>query len=1038
MLEGLFTFSLKYRFLVIVFTALIVGAGVFALRELPIDAVPDITTVQVQILTRTSPIGPVEVERYVTFPVEAAMSGIQDVEQIRSISRFGLSAVTVVFKEHVNIYFARQQVAERLVQTRENIPPGFGTPELGPISTGLGEVYQFVVRGKGYSAMELRTILDWQIGYRLRSVPGVVEVSPLGGFAKQYQVVLNPEKLLSYRIPLGRVFEALEKNNTVAGGGYIEHAGEAYIISGDGLVQSPDEIARIIVDNRNGTPITVGQLGQVKVGHLPRIGAATMNGEGEAVIAMTLMLSGENGRVVAERVKAAIQKMLPALPPGITIEPFYDRADLVGKVIRTVAINLAEGALLVIAVLFLLLGDLRGGLIVASAIPLSMLIAFTGMLYSGISGNLMSLGAIDFGLIVDGAVVMIENIVRHLNERKVTRESRHHVILEAGREVLRPIFFAVSIIIIVYLPILSLQGVEGKMFRPMALTVIFALIGSLVLAFTLMPVLASFFLRAKDHDEETWLIRKIKRYYQPLLQRSVGRPILTTGIATTVFLLSLIFVPFMGSEFIPRLDEGDITIQAWRLPSVGLNESLRTTLQVEKTLLKFPEVTQVVSRTGTPEVATDVMGMELSDIFVSLKPKEEWQSAESKEELVEKMSDRLAKEVPGVGFGFTQPIEMRFNEMIAGVRADIALKIFGDDLDRLKGLADQATRIISRVSGAADFRIEQISGLPLLSVKVDRQRAARYGINAEDVLAAVEAGGAGRIVGTVFEGQRRFSLGVRLNQNGMLDPQQFRSIPVAAKDGMLIPLGQVANVSVQEGPAQVSREDIQRRIVVQGNVRGRDLGSFIADAQREIRDKLKLPTGYYVTWGGQFENLERASRRLMLVVPLALFLIFVLLYTTFNSIKPALLIYLNIPLAATGGILALFLRGMPFSISAGVGFIALFGVAVLNGVVLMSYILQMREQGMSAREAALQGAEIRLRPVLMTALVASLGFVPMALSTSAGAEVQRPLATVVIGGLITSTLLTLVVLPSLYAWVEGKREARERRSEGQNEMEETL
>jgi heavy metal efflux system protein len=553
-----------------------------------------------------------------------------------------------------------------------------------------------------------------------------------------------------------------------------------------------------------------------------------------------------------------------------------------------------------------------------------------------------------------------------------------------------------------------------------------------------MPVLASFFLRAKDHDEETWLIRKIKRYYHPLLQRSVGRPIFTAAIAAVVFLLSLVFVPFMGSEFIPRLDEGDITIQAWRLPSVGLNESVRTTLQVEKTLLKFSEVTQVVSRTGTPEVATDVMGMELSDIFVSLKLKEEWQSAETKEELIDKMADRLAKEVPGVGFAFTQPIEMRFNEMIAGVRADIALKIFGDDLERLKDLGHQATRIISRVSGAADFRVEQISGLPLLSVKVDRQRAARYGINAEDVLAAVEAGGAGRVVGTVFEGQRRFSLAVRLNQNGRLDLQQFRSIPVAAKDGMLIPLGQLANVSVQEGPAQVSREDIQRRIVVQGNARGRDLGSFIADAQREIRDKLKLPTGYYVTWGGQFENLDRASRRLMLVVPLALFLIFVLLYTTFNSIRPALLIYLNIPLAATGGILALFLRGMPFSISAAVGFIALFGVAVLNGVVLMSYILQLRGEGMTARNAAVHGAEIRLRPVLMTALVASLGFVPMALSTSAGAEVQRPLATVVIGGLITSTLLTLVVLPSLYAWVEGKREARERRSEGQNEMEETL
>jgi len=1038
MLEHLLKFSLKYRFLVLIFAALIVGTGIMALRELPIDAVPDITNVQVQVLTRTAPLGPVEVERYVTFPVEAAMSGIPDIEEIRSISRFGLSAVTVVFKEHVNIYWARQQVSERLVQAREEIPQGFGTPELGPISTGLGEVYQFVVRGKGYSPMELRTILDWQIAYRLRSVPGVVEISQEGGFAKQYQVVVDPAKLVSYRLAIGQVFEALEKNNAVAGGGYIEHAGEAYIIRGEGLVQNPEEIARIIVDNRNAAPITVAQLGEVKVGHVTRIGAATMNGEGEAVIAMTLMLAGENGRVVAERVKEAVKKMLPSLPTGISIEPFYDRSDLVNKVIKTVAINLTEGAILVIAVLFFLLGDLRGGLIVASAIPLSMLIAFTGMLYGGVSGNLMSLGAIDFGLIVDGAVVMIENITRHLSGKKISKDRTPQVILQAGREVLRPIFFAVGIIIIVYLPILTLQGVEGKMFRPMAITVILALIGSLVLTFTLMPVLASFFMRARDHESETWLIRKAGEIYRPLLGKAVARPLVTTAIAAAVFVSSLVFVPFMGTEFIPRLDEGDITVQAWRLPSIALNESIKSTLQIEKTLLKFPEVTQVVSRTGTPEVATDVMGIELSDIFVKLKPSEEWTTAKSKEELVEKMSERLVREVPGVGFGFTQPIEMRFNEMIAGVRADVALKIFGDDLDRLKELGDRAVRVLSAVSGAADVRADQVAGLPMLTVKVDREKTARYGIAAENVLAAVEAGGAGRTVGTVFEGQRRFDLAVRLKQDGNLNPDGFASLPVAGKDGMLIPLGQLASVKVEEGPAQVSREDIQRRIVIQTNVRGRDLGGFVADAQSAIQKELKLPAGYHVQWGGQFENLDRASRRLTIVVPLALALIFVLLYTMFNSIRPALLIYLNIPLAATGGIVALFLRDLPFSISSGVGFIALFGVAVLNGVVLMSYILQMREEGMSAKEAAVHGAEIRLRPVLMTALVASLGFVPMALSHGAGAEVQRPLATVVIGGLITSTLLTLVVLPSLYAWVEGRKEARERPSLHETESERSL
>lgn len=1034
MLEGLLSFSLKYRFLVLIFTGLIIGAGVLALRELPIDAVPDITTVQVQVLTRTAAMGPVEVERYITFPVEAAMSGIPDVEEIRSISRFGISAVTVVFKEHVNVYWARQQVSERLVQARENIPQGFGTPELGPISTGLGEVYQFVVRGKGYSAMELRTILDWQLGYRLRSVPGVVEVSPAGGFAKQYQVVVDPGKLLSYRIPIGEVFEALEKNNAVAGGGYIEHAGEAYIIRGDGLIQKEEEISRIIIESRNGVPVTVGQLGEVQVGHIPRIGAATMNGEGEAVVAMTLMLAGENGRVVAERVKEAIQKTLPSLPPGITIEPFYDRSDFVNKVIKTVAKNLAEGALLVIAVLFLLLGDLRGGLIVASVIPLSMLIAFTGMLYSGISGNLMSLGAIDFGLIVDGAVVMIENIVRHLSLKKASKDEMPHVILEAGREVLRPIFFAVGIIIIVYLPILSLQGVEGKMFRPMAITVIFALVGSLVLAFTLMPVLASFFLRPRQHGEETWLMRKIQKYYTPLLRKAAGRPLATAAAAAIVFFLSLIFIPFMGSEFIPKLDEGDITVQAWRLPSISLSESVKSTLQIEKTLLKFPEVTQVVSRTGTPEVATDVMGMELSDIFVGLKPKEEWQTTSNKEELVEKMAARLAREVPGVGFGFTQPIEMRFNELIAGVRADIALKIFGEDLDRLKDLGDQAVRVLSPIKGAVDVRAESVSGLPLLNVKVDRDRAARYGISAENVLAAVEAGGAGRVVGTVFEGQRRFGLAVRMKQDGKLDPQGFASIPVAAKDGMLIPLGQVAHVTVEEGPSQVSREDIQRRIVVQLNVRGRDLGSFIAEAQQVIRTGLKLPAGYYVTWGGQFENLERASRRLTIVVPLALLLIFVLLYTTFNAVKPAILIYFNVPIAVSGGIVALFMRDMPFSISAGIGFIALFGVAVMNGVVLISHMAQLRSEGIPPLEAALRGAEEKLRAMIMAPLVAALGFVPMALSTSLGAEVQRPLATVVIGGLIPATLLTIVVLPALFAWSEQRREAREKREEARSQL----
>jgi cobalt-zinc-cadmium resistance protein CzcA len=1020
MLSHILEWSLRNRFLVVVFALLIVGVGIYSWQRLPIDALPDITSNQVQILTRTAPLGPVEVERYITFPVEAAMSGLPDLDQIRSVSRFGLSAVTVVFKDQVPVYLARQMVAERLAQAKGQIPAGFGTPELGPVTTGLGEIFMFAVKGPEYTPMQLREILDWQIAYRLRAVPGVIEVAPNGGYAKQYHVVIDPTKLVSYRLPIGRVFEALEKNNVVAGGGYIEHSGEAYLIRGEGLVESITDIADIIVaTGLDGVPIRVRELGTVTVGAMPRIGAASMDGEGEAVVAMTLMLRGENARRVAERVREEVERIQTSLPPGVTIEPFYDRADLVNHVIHTVAKNLTEGAVLVIVVLFLLLGDFRGGLIASSAIPLSMLMACAAMVAGGISGNLMSLGAIDFGLIVDSSIIMVENSVRRLSEN-LQRRPVVEVVREASLEVRRPTMFGELIIMIVYLPILLLQDVEGKMFRPMAWTVLFALSGSLILSLTLMPVLASFFLKPTAAERETWLIRQAKRLYRPLLIWVMQRPPLTAAAAALVFASSLVVASFMGREFVPRLDEGDLVIQAWRLPSIALGESIDSTLHIERALRQFPEVSRVVSRTGTPEVATDVMGMELSDIFVDLKPREEWASAETKEELVEKMATVLSEAVPGVGLSFTQPIEMRFNELIAGVKSDVAIKLFGDDLDVLRETGGAIGRVLGRIPGAADVRVEQVEGLPVMRVQVDRQQIARYGIDAADVLAAVEAAGAGKVIGTVFEGQRRFGLAVRLARPASDDLSAFDNLPIAAPDSRLIPLTQLARVTVEEGPAQVSREDIHRRIVVEANVRGRDLGSFVAEAQQRIAQEVSLPAGYYLTWGGQFENLERASRRLFLVVPLALFLIFVLLYTTFGAVRPALLIYLNVPLATTGGIVALALRGMPFSISAGVGFIALFGVAVLNGLVLMSAIRRLREEGYSAYAAAVQSAESRLRPVLMTALVASLGFVPMALSTSPGAEVQRPLATVVIGGLITSTLLTLLVLPALYSWVEQK------------------
>jgi cobalt-zinc-cadmium resistance protein CzcA len=1022
MIERLVDAALRGRFLVLVLTLLVTALGVVSFRSLPIDAVPDITNVQVQVLTRTAPLGPVEVERYVTFPVEAAMSGLPDVEEIRSVSRFGLSAVTVVFHDDVDVYFARQLVSERLPAARDAIPPGFGTPELGPVTTGLGEVYQFVVEGP-YSPMELKEILAWQIAYRLRSVPGVTEVSGEGGYEKQYQVVVDPAKLVSYRLSIGQVFRALEENNAVGGGGYIEKGGEAYLVRGEGLVESEAAIGSIVVaTSPEGVPITVRQLGSVRIGSPPRIGAATHDGEGEAVIAMTLMLKGANASAVADAVKAEIQRMLPSLPPGVTITPFYDRADLVTKVIHTVARNLLEGGLLVVAVLFLLLGNLRGGLIVASAIPLSMLVAFTGMVYAGISGNLMSLGAIDFGLVVDGAVVMIENVIRRKAGPEAAGADHVGVVREAAREVARPIAFGIGIIIMVYVPILTLQGVEGKMFRPMAYTVIFALVGSLVLSLTLVPVLAAFFLRDAAGEHETFLVRGARRLYAPFLDASMRRPGRTLGAAAGVLAAAVAVSSFMGSEFVPRLDEGDITIQAWRLPSIALGESLRSTLRIERALKKFPEVTSVVSRTGTPDVATDVMGMELSDVFVGLRPRSEWTTARTKEELIERMASTLAEEVPGVGLGFTQPIEMRFNELISGVRSDIALKIFGEDLEVLAERGAAAARVLAGIRGARDVKVEQVAGLPVVRVEIDRERIARYGINAAEVLAAIEAAGAGRTVGRVFEGQRRFDLVVRVGTDGPDGLASYADLPVATPSGSLVPLGQLARIVVEEGPAQVSRERISRRLVVECNVRGRDIGSFVAEAQRELAAKVPLPPGYYYEWGGQFENLRAARARLLVAVPVALLLIFVLLYMTFNAAGPALLIFLNVPMAATGGVFALALRGMPFSISAAIGFIALFGVAVLNGVVLMTYVLERQRDGLGPQAAARRGAEVRLRPVLTTALVASLGFVPMALSTSAGAEVQRPLATVVIGGLVTSTALTLLVLPTLWAWVEARRE----------------
>lgn len=1011
--------SLKYRFLIIVFALLAIGIGIYDLRRLPIDAVPDITPNQVLILTRAPGLGPVEVERFITFPVETAMSGLPGITSIRSTSRFGLSVVYVFFDESMDIYFARRLVLERLPQAKEMIPSGFGSPEMGPISTGLGEIYQFEVKGKDYSPMELRSILEWDIAFKLRSVPGVVEVNTYGGELKTYEVQVDANKLAAYKLSLEQVIGALERNNFSTGGAYIEHNQEQQLIRGEGLVESLGDIENIVVAaTPQGVPIYIKNVAQVAFAPRVRQGAVTRDGRGEIVTGVVMMLIGENSRVVAQRVREKLEEIKKSLPPGVTVDSYYDRTYLVRQTIRTVSKNLIEGGILVIAVLLLLLGNLRGGLIVACAIPLSMLIAFTGMMSAGISGNLMSLGAIDFGLIVDGSVIMIENIIRKLAERKRDNPANPiSRILEAGREVARPVFFAVAIISIVYLPILSLQGVEGKMFRPMALTVIFALAAALVLSLTLMPVLASFSFGKGVRESETWLIHKAKAVYLPLLKKAVERPRLTVIGTAAVFLASVLLALTMGAEFIPRLDEGAIALQAWRLPSVALSESVKSTTLIEKTLRQFPDVTSVISRTGQAEIPTDPMGVETSDIYVLLKPHEEWKTADTREELIAKMDAALKKAVPGTIFSYSQPIELRMQELIAGVRSDIAINLYGDDLDMLKQKADEIARGVSQIQGAADTKVEQVAGLPSIRVHINREAMARYGINASEVLDVVEALG-GKIVGQVLEGQRRFDLQVRFQKSDREDVDRIRNLKVADPEGRLIPLSQLADISEEEGPAQISRENIHRRITVETNVRGRDIASFVAEAQAAIGQKVKLPVGYWTEWGGQFENLQQATSRLALVVPLALFLIFVLLFTMFNSARLAALVFINVPVAATGGIFALALRGLPFSISAGVGFIAVSGVAVMNGVVLIAHIVSLRKEGVPLKEAVERGTLEKMRAMIMAPLVAALGFVPMALSTSAGAEVQRPLATVVIGGVITSTLLTLLVIPAIFRWFE--------------------
>ncbi|MFM8573438.1 MAG: efflux RND transporter permease subunit, partial [Pirellula sp.] len=966
MVQPIIQWSLQNRFIVIIASLLILGLGFVAATQIPLDAVPDLTNVQVQVLTNSPSLGPEEVEQFITFPIENAMSGVPKVDEIRSISRFGLSAVTVTFEDGTDIYWARNQVNERLQRARETIPPGMGTPELGPIATGMSEIYQFEVRSKpgfNYALSELRSILDWQIAFQLRSVQGVVEVNTFGGELKTYEIQVDPSRLQNYGISLSDVFTALDENNGNSGGGYIAHGAEQRLIRGQGLVASLEDIRNIVLESRDGTPIRIKDIGEVRFAPMLRQGAVTRDGDREAVIGMVMMIMGGNSRKVVEDVKEKIHTIQRTLPEGIEIDPFYDRTELVEKTIHTVAENIGVGVVLVIIMLIILLGDLRAGLIVAAAIPLSAMSALIAMRYAGVSANLMSLGAVDFGVIVDGAVVMIENCMRqaanHLKNnpgKKVPLQVFH----SSAQEVGKPILFAGLIVIIVFIPILSLQGMEGKMFRPMAFTFMTALSSALILSVTIMPVLASLFLARWIQQKDTMVVRGLKSAYEPSLRYAMKHPLGMIGTSLVLFALSLGLARGLGTEFVPKLDEGDIAIQATRLPSVSLETSVELTKAMERCLLKFPQVLTVISKTGRPEIANDPMGVYQTDVIVRLKPREQWPDQISKDDLVIQMREALAREVPANAFSFTQPIELRVQELVAGVRSDIGLSLYGDDLGVLKQKGDEIVQALLRVEGSADVAAQQIAGLSYCGVAVRRDALARYGIHARDVLDAVACVG-GKVVGQVFEGQRRYPMQVRLTPEWRTDVEKLSQLKVEDAAGRQIPISQVATIQVADGPVEISRDSIRRRLLISCNVQGRDLGRFVAEAQKIVDQSVQLPPNYILHWGGQFENLQEASQRLAIAVPVALLLIFSLLYVTFNSVRLALLIYLNVPIAATGGILALWLRGMPFSISAGVGFIALFGIAVMNGVVLIEHIRHLRHQGLTQYDAVLQGAMDRLR-----------------------------------------------------------------------------
>ena len=1029
MINKIIAFSIKQKLVVAFLVLMLILLGIFSAIKLPIDAVPDITNNQIQIITSSPTLSATEVERFITYPVEIAMKSLPDIVEMRSISKFGISVVTVVFEDNVETYFARNLVFQKLKEAEESMPEGLGKPEMAPVSTGLGEIYQYIVRPENlsdtsYSDMQLRTIQDWIVKRQLLGTEGVAEVNSFGGFEQQYHVLINPDKIRGYNLTLREIYDAVINNNSNVGGGYIEKNSDQYSIRGIGLIENIEDLNYIVVKTEHGIPIYLSQVAEIEYGKGLRVGGVTQDGNGEVVAGIVMMLKGANSREVAQRVHEKIEEIKPSLPEGVTIDEFYNRENLIDNTIKTVETNLIEGGVIVIFVLVLLLGNLRAGFIVASVIPLSMLFAIIMMNLFNVSGNLMSLGAIDFGLIVDGAVIIVESVLValaakiHLNKKSLEKEVFDETIYSSSTAIIKSAIFGVLIIIVVYLPIFALGGIEGKMFKPMAFTVGFALVGALLLSVTYVPMMCSLILKRDLKEKETIadkIMNKLKKIYQPSLEFALKNKVLTVSAAVLILIISLITFTRLGGEFIPKLDEGDLAFQIVRLPGVSLTESINIGTQIEKILMeKFPEVKTVVTKTGAPELATDPMGPEFSDVIVILNPKDEWTSANSKEELIEKIQRELSV-VPGVGLSFTQPIELKFNELIAGARGDIAVKIFGDDLSILSDEGNKVASIMGTVQGAEDISVQQVEGLPQLQIKILREKISRYGINVEDVNRVIETALAGKTSGVVFEGDKKFDIVIKYDPEFRTNIDAIRSILVASPDNLMIPLSELAEIDVKEGPAEITRDNGKRRIVIQGNVRGRDVESFVNELKSKISSQLKMPPGYIIEYGGTFKNLESARKRLLIAVPVSLFFIFALLFVTFNSVKQGLLVFSGIPFAVVGGIFALVVRDLPFSISAGIGFIALFGVAVLNGIVMIAYFNRLEEEGdIDVHNRIISGTASRLRPILMTALVASLGFIPMALSTGSGAEVQRPLATVVIGGLISSTLLTLIVLPVLY------------------------